>query len=126
MSKQSIYLLLLEANDNAKVFIKQFKSGEINKARLDQLLHEENLEFCELAKRSQYGIEQVMIALDFSGADCVRGGALRIASDYLAELIDQSLARGDLLVLFPYVCIPGCKTKSGYETQIFLLRSGVL
>ena len=71
MSKQSIYLLLLEANDNAKVFIKQFKSGEINKARLDQLLHEENLEFCELAKRSQYGLDQVMIALDFSGADCV-------------------------------------------------------
>lgn len=123
MSSQSSYLLLLEANDNAKVFIKQFKAGEINKARLDQLLREENLNFCELAKKSQYALEQVMNALDFSGAACGRGGALSIARDYLAGLIDQSIAKGDLLVLFPYVCIPGYETKSGYEAQILLLRS---
>lgn len=121
MTKQSIYFRLWTANDNAKAIIKQFKSGEINKARLDQLLHEENLEFCELAKRSQYALEQVMNVLDFSGAACRRDGASR---DYLASLIDQSIARGDLLVLFPYVVIPGYETNSGYEAQIFLLRSG--
>lgn len=126
MSKESIYLRLLEANDNAKVFIKQFKAGEINKKRLDKLLHDENLEFCELAKKSQYALEQVMTALDFSGAACGRGGALGIARDYIAGLIDQAIAKGDLLVLFPYVCIPGCETKSGYEAQILLLRSTVL
>lgn len=126
MSKQSIYHRLCTANYTAKAFIHHFKAGEINKERLDQLLHEENLEFCELAKKSQYALEQVMTALDFSGAACGRGGALGIARDYLARLIDQAIARGDLLVLFPYVCIPGYETRSGYEAQILLLRSGSL
>ena len=125
MTKQSIYFRLWAAHDNAKAIIWQFKSGEIDKARLDQLLHEKNLEFCELAKHSQYGLEQVMNALDFYVVACERD-ELRIARDYLASLIDQALARGDMLVLFPYVCMPGYETKSGYVAQIPLLREEVL